>query len=185
MAGIRLSELNPYVKQIHFADGMNPRNAELTSRYRPNVLFEEVDHMPTKILMRKLARQAGAALIMATDTGDLSMIDIERYDLGDNEPFLGKLTMEDIALIENGALSSGQTVRLIEKLIGRENISSRLERSIGQIGITLGGIAQLGTTASVGAAYAAVAGREIVLGRGPATGRYKISPQSVFRLQEP
>lgn len=182
VAGIRLSELNPYVKQIHFSEGMTPGNVDEFARHHPNLIFEEVDHLPTKVLMRKLAYRLGAALIMATDTGDLTMIDVERYDKGDINPFLGRFTVAEIEMIEKQNPTPEQTVRLIIKLIGLENISLRLAQSLGQIGMMLGGIAQLGTTASVGGAYAAVAGREILLGRGPATGRYKVSPHTTLGL---
>lgn len=182
IVGMHLSELNPYVEQIHLPEGVCHQDVETFYNHRPNLIYEEVDHLPTKILMRKLAYRAGAALIMATDTGDLSMIDVERYDLGDIQPFLGALTTAELDAIERQSPTPEQTVGLIERLIGVENISPRFARSLGQIGISLGGIAQLGTTASTGAAYAAVAGREILLGRGPVTGRYKLSPQDVFSL---
>ena len=185
VAGIRLSELNPYVEQIHLPEGVRPQDVTTFYMHRPDLVFEEVDHLPTKILMRKLAYRAGAALIMATDTGDLSMVDVERYDLGDISPFLGVLTTAELDEIEQRSPTAAQTVGLIERLIGRENISPRLALSLGRIGVTLGGIAQLGTTASAGAAYAAVAGRDILLGRGPVTGRYKLSPQATFGLRDP
>jgi tRNA A37 threonylcarbamoyladenosine dehydratase len=181
VAGIRLSELNPYVKQVHLREGITPYNVHVFEQYPPDLFFEEVDHLPTKILMRKAAEKARAPLIMATDTGDRTMIDVERYDIGGVEPFLGALTREELAQIEKQSPTPKQTVEIITKLIGMENISVRLAKSLGQIGISLGGIAQLGTTASVGGAYAAVAGREILLGRGPATGRYKVTPQQVLQ----
>lgn len=184
VAGIRLSELNPYVKQVHFRDGVTPHNAgHIAWHQRPDLIFEEVDHMPTKILMRKIAQQVGSALLMAGDLGDRSMIDIERYDLGDAEPFLGLLSADELERIEKGGMTADQNLRLMIKHIGLENISRPFGISISQIGVTLGGIAQLGTTASVGGAYAAVAGREILLGRGPATGRYTVTPQQVMRMR--
>jgi molybdopterin/thiamine biosynthesis adenylyltransferase len=183
VAGIMVSELNPYVKQIHLPEGITPQNVHIFEHYPPDLIFEEVDHMPTKILMRKIAQQVKAALIMAGDIGDRSMIDIERYDLGDTEPFLGKLTSEELVKLESGKLPADENLRLMIKHIGLENISHSFGVSIGQIGISLGGIAQLGTTASVGGAYAAVAGREILLNRGPASGRYKVSPQEILRTR--
>ena len=184
ITGIRVSELNPYVRQVHFPDGMNPLNAAVVAaNHVPDLVFEEVDHLPTKILMRRLAQKVGAALLMATDAGELTMIDVERYDLGDAEPFLGILSAEELAAIEKQNPSPQETVQLITRLIGLENISKRLAISMGQIGLTLGGIAQLGTTASAGAAYTAVAGRQILLGKGPATGRYKVSPLQILHLQ--
>ena len=182
--GIRLSELNPYVKQVHFRDGITPANVTYFERHKPDLIFEEVDHMPTKVLLRKVARQVGAALMMATDAGELSMLDVERYDDPNilTEPFLGLLNTDELQMIERGSPTYTQTVKLIENLIGSENMSPRLRRSMGQIGITLGGIAQLGTTAIVGGAYAAIAGKEILLGRGPATGRYRVSPQELLNI---
>ena len=112
------------------------------------------------------------------------MVDVERYDdpKADVIPFLGLLTEEEMVAIEKNPPSSIDTARLImEKCIGLENISVRLAKSFGQIGLSVGGIAQLGTTASVGGAYAAFAGREILLGRGPATGRYTVAPQDILR----
>lgn len=182
-AGIRLSELNPYVQQIHLPDGVTKQNAEVIAKHRPQLIFEEVDHLPTKILMRKIGYRVGTAVIMATDTGDRTMIDIERYDKGYVEPFLGRLTTTELEMIESSNPTPEQTVQIIMKLIGLENISVRLAISMGQIGMTLGGIAQLGTTASVGGAYAAVAGREILLDRGPNSGRYKVTPQDVMHLR--
>lgn len=182
IVGIRLSELNPYVKQVHLPEGITPGNAHIVARHNPDFIFEEVDHLPTKILMRKIARQVRATLLMATDAGELSMLDVERYDLGDDRPFLDLLTRDEITMVEKSDPTYKQTVKLIEKLIEEENSSPRLALSMGQIGITLGGIAQLGTTAAVGGAYAAIAAKEVALGNGPATGRYKISPQSILRI---
>lgn len=183
VSGIRLSELNPYVKQVHFREGVTPDNAgHITWNQRPDLIFEEVDHMPTKILMRKIARQVGSAVLMAGDLGDRSMLDVERYDLDDAEMFLGRLSADELTRIEKGDVDAEQNFHLMIKHIGLENISRSFDFSIHQIGITLGGIAQLGTTASVGGAYAAVAGREILLGRGPATGRYTVTPQEVMRM---
>lgn len=185
IVGIALSELNPYVKQIHLKDGITQQNVHIFEHHPPRLVFEEVDHLPTKILMRKVARQAGAALIMATDTGDRTMVDIERYDNpGETvKPFLGALSADELIQVERVAPTASENVEIIRRLIGMENISVRLMQSMGQIGLTLGGIAQLGTTAAVGGAYAAVAGREIILGRGPKTGRYKVSPQEILKIR--
>jgi len=182
VSGIKLSELNPYVRQIHFSEGLTSGNTHEFAKHQPDLIFEEVDHLPTKVLARKLAYRFGTALLMATDAGDRTMVDVERYDLGDNDHFLGRLTPKEVHSIEEEILSPELTVQLIVRLIGQENISDRLARSIGQIGMTLGGIAQLGTTASAGAAYAAVAGRDILLGQGPSTGRYKMSPQEILHM---
>ena len=80
LSGIKLSELNPYVKQVHFPEGLTPENTWRFERIQPNLIYEEVDHLPTKILARRLARQANAALIMATDTGDRTIVWTNRLE---------------------------------------------------------------------------------------------------------
>lgn len=181
-AGIYQSELDPYVKQIHLRGGMSPEMTDLVVKSRPDIIYEHVDHLPTKILMRKIARQLRVPLIMATDVGDRSLIDVERYDLEDVKPFLGRLTDEELERIESQTAPPGETLELIQRIIGHENISKRMKDAMGRIGVTLSGIPQLGTTAVTGGAYAAVAGREILLGRGPASGRYVVSPQYTLQL---
>ncbi len=182
VAGIHLSELDPYVRQVHLRDGVTPQMVEKILSHHPDIIYEHVDHLPTKILLRKIARQLRVPLIMATDVGDRSLIDVERYDLEDVRPFLGKLTDEELALAESNDLPSAAKLELIIKIIGRENISPKMLDAMGRIGTTLSGIAQLGSTAIAGGAYAAVAGREILLGRGPDSGRYQLSPQGVLHL---
>lgn len=180
VAGIRVSELNPYISQVHLPEGVSPDTLAVLERRRPDVIYEHVDHLPTKVLMRQTAGRLAVPLVMATDIGDRSLIDVERYDISDTEPFLGRLSPEEIAMIEKGGLNLQETMRLVVEIIGHENISVRMAQSLGRIGVTLGGIAQLGTTAAAGAAYAAVAGRDILLGRPLASGRYELSPQGTF-----
>ncbi len=180
IAGKHLSNLNPYVRQVHVSEGITPQNVELLLRHKPDLIFEHVDHLPTKILLRKIAQRERIPLIMATDVGDRSLIDVERYDLGDATAFLGQLNDDELAQLGRSGLPYEQTMKLISKIIGYENISVRMAQSMGQIGISLSGIAQLGTTASAGGAYAAVAGREILSRRSLASGRYALSPQDTM-----
>lgn len=184
VAGIRVSELNPYIKQVHFREGITRNNIHaITEHHHSSLIYEHVDHLPTKVLLRKSAQQNGVPLIMATDIGDNSLIDIERYDGGRQSLFLGRLSDSTISQLEKGGLSAEQTQRIIGNIIGFENISMRMAMSLGNIGLSLGGIAQLATTASAGAAYAAVAGREILLGEGLESGRYKLSPQKTLAIR--
>ena len=183
IAGIRVSEVNPYIRQVHFRSGITPYNVHaIAEQHRVDLVYEHVDHLQTKILLRKNARKERIPLIMATDIGDRSLIDIERYDEGFETPFFGRLTNQQIMQIEKGSLSPEQRQRAIVDIIGPENISLSMAKSLGHIGITLSGIAQLATTASAGAAYAAVAGREILLDRGATSGRYILSPQKILNI---
>lgn len=172
VAAMRVSELNPYVKLHLYPDGITKNNIDTIMRHGPNLLYEHADNLQAKLLLRNTARQAELPLVMATDIGDRSLIDVERYDKSGTEPFLQRLNALEIEMIQRGGLSTEQTMRMIAKIIGYENISVRTAQSLGRIGLTLGGIAQLGTTASAGGAYAAIVGREIILGKGPGSGRY-------------
>jgi molybdopterin/thiamine biosynthesis adenylyltransferase len=181
VAGIRVSEVNPYVKQIHVSEGLTKQNVGRLAARRPDIVYEHADHLPSKLLARRLAAQVEAALIMATDAGENSLIDVERHDRSRAAPFNGRLSATQIAQMESGMLTPEQTLRLIIQIVGHENISVRMAQSLGQIGVTLGGFSQLGTTASAGAAYAAKAGKDILLGPGPASDRYTLKPHEVFK----
>jgi hypothetical protein len=185
-AGIKLSELDPYVRQTHFPDGVTHANAGKILALQPDIIFEHADHMPSKLLLRQMAKYGRAALIMATDVGDRSLIDVERYDNAQDStrPFLGRLDDEQLKKLDAGTMSAQEQKALVVQIVGMSAVSRRLMGSLPNIGRTLGGLPQLGTTASSGAAAATVAAREIILGRGPSTGRYYTSPQGIFNTSD-
>ena len=178
--GQKISELDPYIPQTHLKQGITTKSLEELVDSRPDLIFDEVDDMVAKALLRQFAAEYKIPLVMATDVGNTSIIDIERHDLGDVEPFNGRLTRKQMDAMLSGELSESERIAIVTKLAGLLNASMRLiESTMDQ---SLGGIPQLGTTASAGGVLAALTAKEILLGRNVPSGRHTLHLRKVLKL---
>jgi molybdopterin/thiamine biosynthesis adenylyltransferase len=182
---IRISERDPYIKQVHFREGIDHDSVEELSDFLPDIIFDEVDDIRTKVALRLFAKEKGIPLVMVTDLGDKSIIDIERHDQENVAIFGGRLKQETINSIVKGDLDNDSIRRLTVKIVGIRHITPRLIESVMRVGDSLPGLPQLGMTASMGGSMAAFSAREILLGRKLATGRYIVSPKDILNLSSP
>lgn len=178
----KTSETDPYIEQVHYHTGANQESLAQLAELRPAIIFDEIDDLVTKALLRQFAAQQRVPLIMATDVGDTSIIDVERYDLGTGVPFGGRLKEREISQLLAGDLPSTQRQKMMTKIVGLRHASPRLLDSVMETNKTLGGLPQLGATASMGGSLSAVAAREILIGRKLNSGRYVHSPKKTLRL---
>jgi tRNA threonylcarbamoyladenosine dehydratase len=184
IAAIKVSELDPYVEQSHYATGVNTKALERLEAELPDILFDEIDDIAMKAVLRIFAAKNRVPLIMATDIGDTSIIDVERYDLDENtKPFHGKVKAQDIERLAAGEMPEADRRKLMIKIVGAKHISPRMLQSAMQIDKRLGGLPQLGATAAEGGSLASVAARELLLGRKLDTGRYVVPMRKALGLQ--
>ncbi len=181
---IATSELDPYVEQTLFRAGYAAKRLEAMER-KPDIIFEEVDDLNVKLAIRRFAAEHKIPVVMATDVDDTSLIDVERYDIENPEPFLGRLKDKQLEALQADKLSPEEKQKLMIKLVGLTAITPRLLRSAMHIGDTLAGLPQLGTTASMGGSLATVTAREILLQRHMPSGRYVHKPKRVLKLKSP
>lgn len=170
IAGRKLAELDPYVTQRHITAGDHGSTDELLRAAQPDVIVEEVDDLVAKARIRALARELRIPLVTAGDVGDVSTLDIERHDVEQVPAFNGKLTAADAALLCAGTMPGDDPLDTLIRIVGRENVSPALLESVMLKGTQLAGTPQLGSTAATGGALAAVAVREILLGRDVRSG---------------
>ncbi len=170
VAGRKLAELDPYVTQRHVTDGDQRTVDEILRASRPDVIVEEVDDLVAKARVRALARELRVPLVTAGDVGDVSTLDIERHDIEQVPAFNGKLTDADAALLCAGTMPGNNPLDTLIRIVGRESISQVLLESVMLKGTQLAGTPQLGSTAATGGALAAVAVRDILLGRSVGSG---------------
>lgn len=186
IAAMKTSELDPYVQQTHLKAGLTPESLDRLQDFKPNVVFDEVDDLGVKVVLRRFAAEHGVPLIMATDVGEKSMIDVERYDnQPDTKAFLGRISNTEADQLASDQLSAEDKKRLMVKIIGIRNASTRLLGSLVEIDKTLGGFPQLGSTAAIGGALAELTAKEIILGRGPKSGRRVLSPRKALGMSQP
>jgi len=175
----KMSELDPYVNQIHLREGITRESLDALPEV-PTIIFDEVDDFSAKALMREYAQKHGIPLIMATDVGETSIIDIERYDIENPQPFNGRLNREMIDLMLSGKLTDADKKKITTKLVGLGNASIRLLSSINDD--TVIRTPQLGTTASIGGGLAAVVARDILLGSNVRSGRKVVNARKEMNL---
>ncbi len=144
-----------------------------------NLVVDEVDRMESKIFLRRLARDRKIPLISAADVGDNVVLDLERYDQKPQpEPFLGRLPgIEDLDI---NSLSTQEKIKLIIQLVGPENFSKKMTKSIEKIGKKLKTWPQLGATATIAGGVIATTIKKIVLGENLKSGRYIFSLDKLF-----
>jgi len=90
----RLLEINPFANVSVFDKGLNQDNLQdfFQKDFKLDAVIDACDYFPTKIMIREFARKMKIPVLMATDVGDGSLLDIERYDLDDQiEVFGGRL----------------------------------------------------------------------------------------------
>jgi hypothetical protein len=165
VAGRKMADLDPYIKQQHFINGYNRETDDILRAEKPDIIIEEVDNLDVKARLRIIASELNIPLVMVGDAGDKIVLDIERHDKEDVKHFNGKLSQKEINMLLGGKISAKVQESTLIKLLGIKNLSPRLIESGMVRGTELIGFPQLGTTASIGGAMACVAIRDILLNR--------------------
>ncbi len=169
-------EMNPYTKLRLFPHGARPQDmkAFLHAPKPAQVIIEEIDHVPTKFLLREEARRLQIPLISATDNGDGILLDIERYDLDPETPFFnGRATGITVEKFEKA--SPQELVQMMAQLIGAEDVTKRMMASALEMGKTVYSWPQLGGAAQMAGVALAYAVRMIATGGPLKSGRTIIS----------
>lgn len=182
-----ISEQDPYVAQTLLRQGYVPLETDaLLDSARPQLIIEEVDNITIKAMIRAYARRQGIPVMTVADLGEKSIVDIERYDLGDVEPFNGKLDACFVRELESGrVLDERERMQALIRLMGgMREISPRVVAAAAAMKRgEIGGFPQPGATATAGAALADVAARDILLGRPVASGSYIHQPRDTLKLK--
>lgn len=175
----KASELDPYLSLTLLRDGVTEESLEGLVRI-PDIIFDEVDNFAAKALLRMYAKRHKKPLIMATDVGYKTIIDVERHDLQETLPFNGRLSQATIEAMTKGELAPEEQMQVIKGLVGIGNISPRLLQSLSDR--SLKGLPQLDVTASQGGALATILARDILLGHDVPSGRRIHDAQDTLEL---
>lgn len=160
-----LYSINPYIQITSFDSRVTLENiSEVFPAFDVDVIVDEIDDLKTKILLREYAKKMRLPVLMATDNGDSVIIDCERFDLDPDMPLLhGILTVKEIDQIKNTALTKEDYIFFGKKIVGIENISSRMEASLEMVGKELKSVPQLSTATIAAGAFLAKIIRDISL----------------------
>ncbi|OGM96310.1 MAG: hypothetical protein A3B86_04170 [Candidatus Yanofskybacteria bacterium RIFCSPHIGHO2_02_FULL_38_22b] len=169
-------ELDPFADVYIWDKGITKENFKkfITGDPCLDVFIDEMDSLDLKILARIICREKGIPVIMATDNGDTVILDVERFDLESQRQLFHGLA-GNLGLNNCKNMTREKWLRLSTKIIGSGFMTLELQNSILQIGASLGGVPQLGTTASVAGAAVSFVIRRIANGYKMPSGRYIIS----------
>lgn len=177
-------ELNPYAQVEIFSDGITEDTIDsFFNDPKLDIVVDELDNIGIKVLLREKARETKTPLIMATDNGDDGIIDIERHDIEQTAFFHGAIG--DISYKELLNLSKPEIGKFASKIIGMQNVHSKMLGSLNELGKSLVSWPQLGNAATLNGTAVAYAARKILTKEPLKSGRSYLSlDQSLMPEQD-
>lgn len=187
IAARQIAEIDPFIKVVCYTEGLNDENSDdfFCKHGKIDVLVEECDGIDVKIQSRLKARSLRVPVVM--DTNDRGMLDVERFDLEEGRPILhGAVVdleqMTDAELTHKlKRLSLEEKVGYLARIIGMDNVSKEMLRSLEELNKTIVGWPQLASAVVLGGAMVTDACRKILLGKHMPSGRYFIDFEELFR----
>jgi molybdopterin/thiamine biosynthesis adenylyltransferase len=178
LAARRVYELDPFAELEVVTEGITEAGVQAFVDGL-DVLIEEMDDIFMKIAIRLAARRARVPVVMATDNGDNTIIDVERFDLDPDYPLFHGRVDEGILrnCPRNPALAD--RVRLADAIVGRD-VTTRMQASLQAVGSRLPTWPQLGTAATLSGVGTAYAVRRLACGDALPSGRYRVSLDEVL-----
>ncbi len=177
-----IAEIDPYLKVEIFEGGITPENigAFLGGENPIDLLIEECDSLPIKILARTEARAREIPVLM--DTSDRGMIDIERFDQEPGRPlFHGRCAVE--SLDELAQMTPDQQRQLMMEIVDFPNTSARMKQSFSELGKTLTTWPQLASAVMLGGAAVAHLARKILTARAVPSGRFYVDVDQICGVE--
>jgi molybdopterin/thiamine biosynthesis adenylyltransferase len=178
VAARQIAELDPFINVICFTEGINLNTIDnfFTGGGKLDILVEECDGIDIKILGRIKAKSLGIPVIM--DTNDKGMLDVERFDLEPHRPiFHGKVS--ELELLNPDELTKKlnnltipEKIGYLAKIIGMENLSAAMKKSVEEMNKSIVGWPQLASAVTLGGAMITDVSRKILLNQFNHSGRY-------------
>lgn len=139
-----------------------------------DVFIDEMDSIDLKVRSRFVCKKHKIPVLMATDNGDNVILDVERYDEDPNLAiFNGRVEIKEDELANLKTFQDW--IKIAAKIVGAEVQTPRLLGSILELGKTIAGVPQLGSSASMAGATVSYAVRKISCGYKLPSGRYDIN----------
>ena len=181
VAAQTIYQINPYAEIEVFLEGVTNTNIDdfLTG---VDILIEEMDSLPLKVMIRKESQKRGIPVLMATDNGVSVILDIERFDEEPQRPlFHGRVELSEETLSPNARQTNPKLWNQISsKIIGVEYMEEGLLTSLAQIGQTLGGVPQLGSAAVISGGLIAISASRIATKKPLPSGKYIFSTEAIL-----
>jgi len=176
----QILEIDPYYNLELHENGIKPDTVEsFIGDPKIDLLVEEMDALPLKVIVRETAKRLRVPVIMVTGNGEGVLLDVERYDTEPDLQIMNGIVKENIlSAIHNPAtrtLPARDRAHLARDFMGAHYLDSRLNESFESYGVTLAGIPQLAESSFMRGAALCYAAKAILMGRPIPSGRYSFS----------
>ncbi|KAL7563913.1 hypothetical protein ACA910_008045 [Epithemia clementina (nom. ined.)] len=180
----RIRSVDPTIRVEEFPAGLNSENVAAFVK-NCDLIIEECDDFPVKMLVRQAAKEQRVPVLMATSQN--GMIDVERYDNDENcLPF--HMTTKPLDVRKLQGVESDGTDKQKEKiaevalsLYDSRQISPRMLVSLTQMGKSVASFPQLAEEVFLNAATLAHAARRILTGdKSVVSGRFSVQMDRLF-----
>lgn len=171
-------QLNPYGDVQMYDNGVTAENMDAFLD-GADVVIEEVDFLPMKIMLREAAKKKRLPLVMATDNGDGVIVDVERYDL-DPELRLFNGVAGDLSMETLKTMAPTDLPKLATQIAGPYRVVPRMQQSIVEVGKTLYSWPQLGDAATLCGPAIAYVVKRLALGEKVLSGKFDVSLDAIF-----
>ncbi|MFC3199228.1 ThiF family adenylyltransferase [Parapedobacter deserti] len=187
VAARQIAEMDPFINVVCYTLGVNDGNIDdfFQKDGKIDVLVEECDSIDVKIFSRLKARSLNVPVVM--DTNDRGMLDVERFDREPDRPILHG-TVEDLERLPTEQLvqklrnlTIGEKVNYLSNIIGIQNVSKEMLRSLEELNKTIVGWPQLASAVVLGGAMVTDTCRRILLGEPVPSGRYFVDFEELIR----
>jgi tRNA A37 threonylcarbamoyladenosine dehydratase len=170
LAARELYEIDPWLDIDLHREGLRAEEVDVFLAGL-DLVVEECDDLPAKVLVRERARALRIPVLM--ETNDRGLLDVERFDLEPARPIMhgliGPVRAEDLR-----NLTPREKLPLVVSIVDGEQISVRMAASLIEVGTTIGSWPQLASGVALGAALVTDTARRILLGEHTESGRYHV-----------
>jgi tRNA A37 threonylcarbamoyladenosine dehydratase len=179
-------EIDPYIEIIQLLDGLTDQNiVTALDENDVSIIIDEIDSLRLKIILREEAKARKLPVLMAADDGDDALLEVERYDINNDQPiFHGRLPEDIIEKLKSQTLPRAEMGMVIGKyFVGYNNIPLRMYESLSEVGKSLPSWPQLGGAAALSGLSVAYAARKILLGESIKENQILISVERAIDLE--
>ncbi|WPR73881.1 ThiF family adenylyltransferase [Algoriphagus sp. NG3] len=182
IAAREIAEIDPYLKVVLFSEGVHDENIDqfFCQDGQLDLLIEECDNLEVKLKSRIKAKELGVPVLM--DTSDRGMIDVERFDLEPDRLILHGLLEKFGEESEILRKLPQQRTDILMSLLSFEKLSSRAQRSIGEIGKSISSWPQLASSVILGGGACGYFSRMILLGNQLDSGRFYVDLERISKM---
>ncbi|KAF0979664.1 hypothetical protein FDP41_001332 [Naegleria fowleri] len=160
-----IAEIDPFLKVTFFNESLSHENISTfigSGENQLDLIVDECDNFPVKVLLRKECRKLGIPVVM--EASDRGLLDVERYDLDQTYPILhGRVPKEFLDLKE---FTPEQAKKLLFSFLDPVEASERGLESFLEIGKSITTWPQLASDVNLGGSVCAMAARMVLLNQG-------------------